>query len=213
MGERIFEDEELKAMGQRTLDVLLEAIGSGDQEAVVNLSKRMYAEFSAMHDLYRDWLTHTLSLIGRKYGDEALAEALRETVAGFTRRLAPRYEGKSLRRKVEILMAGLRGHLEPFKVEEDDEKITITPVVCGSGQRQIQQGRYEGPEGFLKIKKPQPMTFGRADFPVYCAHCYFQNVVPMGSGGDALFITEPAEKIGEGTCRVTIYKAGAPPKK
>ena len=205
--ERLFTDEELEAMGARTLDLLQASLEAGDVDTAKKLSRRMYNEFSAMHDLYRDWLTHLFSIVGRKYGDQVLAEALEETVTGFGRRLmSPRYAGKSTRRKVEILLAGLRGHLEPLEVEEDDEKITVTAVNCGSGARQIKEGLYEGPEGFLKIKDPQPMTFGRPDFPVYCAHCYFQNQFSVEPDGEPLFVTQPPENVGREPCRIYVYK-------
>jgi hypothetical protein len=166
----------------------------------------MYAEFGAMHDLYRDWVTHLLTFIGRRFGDETLHAALEETVGAFTRRLGQRYAGKGTKRKMEILAAGLRGHLQPFEVSEEADQIIITAPVCGSGGRLIKDGGYEPPDGFLKIEKPQPMTFNRPNFPVYCAHCYFQNVSPAEPGGDPLFITEPAEEVGDGPCRVRVPK-------
>ncbi len=203
---RLFTEEELKALGQRTVDLVQASIEAGDQEAAGKLAGRMYNEFSAMHDLYRDWVTHLLTIIGERFGDEALAEALEETVGGYTRRLGGRYGGKSARRRIEILAAGLRGHLQPFDLEEDDEKITITPRPCGSGERLVKDGAYGPPCNFLKIKKPQPMTFERSDFPVYCAHCYFQNIVPAEPGGAPLFATEPSADLAEEPCRVHIYK-------
>jgi len=166
----------------------------------------MYTEFLAMHDLYRDWVTHLLTFVGERYGDDVLFEALKETVEGYTMRLKDRYAGKSPRRKVEILLAGLRGHLHSFDIEEDDEKLTITPRPCGSGERLIRDGGYDPPRSFLKIRNPQPMTFDRPDFPVYCAHCYCQNSTPVELGGSPLFVTEPSEELGEKPCRVTIYK-------
>jgi len=207
MGEdRIFADDELKQMGARTLDILLASIEQGNLETAAQLARRMYGEFLAMHDLYRDWVTHILSIIGRRYGDEALAEALEETVAGYTSRFGSRYAGKGVRRKVEILAAGLRGHLHPFEIQEEADHFTINAHLCGSGGRMVRDGAYDRPHGFLRIKNPQPMTFGRADFPVYCAHCHFQNSAQTEPGGGPLFHTEPAEKIGEGPCKITIPK-------
>jgi hypothetical protein len=203
---RLFTDEELKALGQRTADLLQASIENGDTEEAIKLARRMYNEFSAMHDLYRDWVTHLLTIIGKRFGDEALGEALEETVGGYTRRLSSRYEGKSVRRRIEILAAGLRGHLQPFDLEEDDEKITITPRPCGSGERLAKDGAYGPPCNFLKIKKPQPMTFGRSDFPVYCSHCYFQNILPTKPGGSPLFVTEPSPDLGDKPCHIHIYK-------
>ena len=204
--ERIFTDQELEAMGARTLDVLQAAIESGDLDMAGRLAFRMYAEFSAMHDLYRDWLTDVLSLIGRRFGDRALSEILEDSVRNFTNRFNDRYEGKSLRRRIQILMAGLRGHLQPMKIEEDDEKFVITPTPCGSGGRQVQDGLYEGPEGFLKVKGPHAWTFDRPDFPVYCAHCYFQNQFPLVPGEDVSGELVPSEDLGQEPCKSFIYK-------
>ena len=205
---RLFTEEELDALGQRTLDLLTAALEKGETATAKKLARRMYNEFSGMHDLYRDWVTHLLTFIGERYGDDILAEALQETVGGYTRRLAGNYAGKDLRSRIAILLAGFRGHLQPFEIEEDDEKLTVTPRPCGSGGRLIQDGGYQAPCNFLKIKNPQPMTFDRPDFPVYCAHCHFQNTTPLTEGGDPLFVTEPSEEPGRLPCRVYIYKKG-----
>jgi hypothetical protein len=207
MGEnRIFTDDELKQMGAKTLDALLASVAQGNLDAASGLAKRMYGEFQAMHDLYRDWLTHTLSIIGRRYGDGVLSEVLEETVSAYTRRLSGRYAGKSARRKVEILAAGLRGHLQPLEIQEHDDHVSIAMPLCGSGGRLAREGAYDGPDGFLRIETPQPMTFGRADFPVYCAHCHFQNRAEAEPGGAPLFQTEPAQQVGEGACTLRIPK-------
>jgi hypothetical protein len=204
--KRVFTPEELKAMGQRTLDLLQDAIDADEKEAAAKLARRMYNEFSAMHDLYRDWLTDLFSFVGRRFGDKALSEALQETVSGFTKRLADRYANKSAGRKLEILAAGLRGHLQPLQIEEDEEKFTIKLSPCGSGGRQVLDGAYEPPTNFLKIKKPQPMSFNRPDFPVYCAHCFFQSIAPLEPGGKPLFEVKPAQELGEEPCVFYLYK-------
>lgn len=204
--EKVFTEEELSKLGMRTLDLVLEALEKGDNKNAAGLAKRMYAEFLGMHDLYRNWVTHLLSIIGKKYGDEALHEALHETVAGYSARLARAYEGKDIKAKVKTLCAGLRGHLHAFTVEESDDAFAITPTICGSGGRLVTEGEYEKPDGFLKIEKSGEMTFNRPDFPVYCAHCYFQNIVPVGESGQPLFNTAPAENIGVEPCKITIPK-------
>jgi hypothetical protein len=204
--KRLFTDEELRGMGERTLDTLQAAIESGDREAAGKLAERMYAEFYAMHDLYRDWLTHAFSIIGSRYGDEMLAEVLQETVKGYTSRLADRYEGKSLKRKIQLMAAGLRGHLQPLEIEEDDEKVVIKTMPCGSGGRQALEALYEGQDAFHKMKGPAPYTFGRDEFPAYCAHCYYQNMFPLFFGEDADVETVPAATLGEEPCLFCVYK-------
>ena len=204
--DKFFTAQELETMGKRTLDLLLEKLDDGDVAEARGLAQQMYNEFLGMHDLYRDWLTHTFTFIGQRFGENALREAMSETVAGYTQRLGKRYAGKSRRRQIEMLLAGLRGHLQPFDVEEDDEKITVTPKPCGSGGRLVNDGGYDPPCNFLKIKRPQPMTFNREDFPAYCAHCYFQNISPVEPGGKPLFETVPSEDLGKTPCRIVIYK-------
>ena len=105
-----------------------------------------------------------------------------------------------------MLATGLRGHLGALEIEEDDEKFTFTVHDCPSGGRQIAGGAYDRPDGFLRVKKAQPMTFDRPDFPVYCAHCSFQNRVTDGIGDQPLFTAEPAADPGRGPCRMYLYK-------
>ena len=71
--KRLFSDQELKALGQRTLDLLVDALDDGENENAKKLARRMYNEFLGMHDLYRDWVTHLLTFIGERYGDDVLA--------------------------------------------------------------------------------------------------------------------------------------------
>src|SRR5205807_10352119 len=59
-------------------------------------------------------------------------------------------------------------------VSEDDEKITLS-FRCGTGGRLIDEGRYEGEGAFLTLRDAAPRTFGRAELPVYCAHCSVNN--------------------------------------
>ena len=44
-------------------DKILEAIENEEPERAKKLSKKMYNEFLAMHDLYRNWITATLSIL------------------------------------------------------------------------------------------------------------------------------------------------------
>jgi hypothetical protein len=203
--EELFTSEELEEMGKPTVELLEHSIDIDDREKAKKLNKRLYREFLSLHDMYRDWITALLSFIGRRYGDQALNEALEESVNAWLVPISKRYAGKSKKQQAEMLIAGLRAHLCPMEIEEDEEKFIITLHPCGSGGRQMLDGAYEPPHGFLKVKDPQAMTFNRADFPVYCCHCYFQSQ-PQEMDGKPLFITEPAEKLGEEPCHVYLYK-------
>jgi len=205
MTERIFTDAELKEMGVETVDLIRQAIDAGDLEKAKKLTRRMWSEAFNIHEGYRDIITHLLSFIGRRMGDEGLIEAMRYGFQEFIE-LARQYENVDLRRQVEMLAVGIRGHLCPLEIEEDDEKVTLKLPLCGSGGRAVLNGGYDPPKNFLKIKNPQLMTFGRSDFPVYCAHCYFQDILPIETTGMPIWITVPSDNIGVEPCKCIFYK-------
>ena len=208
MNDRLFSDEELRAMGQRTVDRLTEAIDAGDAEEAKKLAKRMYNEFLGMHDLYRNWITGTLSEIGRRYGDEALEGIMVEGVRAWWKPIVASLpkEPEALPKKIKMFTAGLRGHLQPLEISEDDEKIEIKLCPCGSGGRLISEGKYEGKNAFLTIKNEQPLTYGRKDFPVYCAHEYAMEKVDIEENGKPFVVVEPAVKLGKEYCTMVVYK-------
>jgi hypothetical protein len=208
MSNRLFSEAELVEMGKRTLDRVCEAIDAGDKDKAKRLAERMYAEFRGMHDLYRDGSTGLLSYIGRKYGDEVLEEAMTEWVKAWWLSALERYPKgpEALRQRVKMFAAGLRGHLQPMHIEEDDDKVVIQMNPCGSGGRLVLEGKYEGPDAFLTVDKPQRITYGRAGFPVYCAHEPPMELVDIEENGAPFVVVEPGEKLGKDPCSFIIYK-------
>ena len=125
MSDDFFSNEEIVEMEKRTLDRILEAIENEEPEKAKKLSKKMYNEFLAMHDLYRNWITATLSEVGRKYGDEALEEIMTDGCRAWWAPLRKKMDegGKDLRAKLKMFVSGLHGHLQPLEITEDQEKI------------------------------------------------------------------------------------------
>ncbi|MCX6006251.1 MAG: hypothetical protein NTZ34_03205, partial [Chloroflexi bacterium] len=83
MADRIFTEAELKELGKQTIDLIQEAIDSGDMTRAKKLTQRMYREFYSMHEGFRDTVTTLLSFIGRRFGEEALYDALHEGFGSF----------------------------------------------------------------------------------------------------------------------------------
>jgi len=208
MAERFFSDAELREMEKLTLDRLTDAIDAGDAEKAKKIAKRMYNEFLAMHDLYRNWVTSTLSEIARRHGDEELEEIMNEGVrAWWMPALNAMPKGQDqLKGKIKMFAAGLQGHLQPLEIKEDDDKVEIKMKPCGSGGRLVQEGKYEGPNAFHTIAKAQPLTYGRPDYPVYCAHEYSMEKIDIEANGKPFVVVEPAEKLGRDYCSMIIYK-------
>jgi hypothetical protein len=204
----MFDDQELREMGRRTVDRLTEAIDAGDAEAAKKIANRMYNEFLSMHDLYRNWITATLSEIGTRYGDAALEELMMSGVGAWWKPILEKLPAgeASFKHKVKMFVAGLHGHLQPLEITEDEEKIEIKLCPCGSGGRLVADGYYEGPDAFLKIKDPQRQTYGRKDFPVYCAHEAAMERVDIEANGRPFVVVEPAERLGREYCSMILYK-------
>jgi hypothetical protein len=208
MSERVLTEAEIAEMEKRTVDRLVEAIDAGDQEKAKQIARRMYNEFLSMHDLYRNWTTAMLSFIGRKFGDDVLEEAM---TAGVKAWWLPNLEklpqgSEAFRQRVKMFVAGLRGHLQPLHIEEDDEKVVVQMRPCGSGGRLVLEGKYEGPEAFLTLDKPQRLTYGRASFPVYCAHEPPMELLDIEKHGAPFVVVEPAAQLGKEHCSFIMYK-------
>lgn len=201
---RVFNDTELKEMGRRTLDVLNEAIDNGDKEKAKELSQRMYNEFKHLHDGYFCWVTGLQTYIYNKLGVDALEEAERMAHT-IESKIAFIPSGETdFRKRVEETVGGLRGHLQPISVTEDDEKVCITMEPCGSGERLIRMGGYE--KGLDRVKESHRITWGQKDFPLYCVHCPVMEMLDIENTGDFGFCHFISDPIGKEHCQFVFYK-------
>ena len=204
---RLFTDEELRNMGRRNVDAVTDAIDAGDLDRAKDLAQRMHRECLAMHDGLIDWITALLTFVGRRYGDEALCEALREGCTAWLQPLTERVvQAEDVRHRAVMLTKMLRGHMMPIRIEEDDEKFVFIMEPCGSGGRLVLEGKYDLPRNFLKIREPQPMTCGQKNFPVYCAHAAVLSMLGIEWTGAPLFFEEPSDEVGKKPCRIYLYK-------
>jgi hypothetical protein len=208
MAERILSSNEIAELEKLTVDRLVEAIDGGDRDGAKKIAQRMYNEFLAMHDLYRNWAAATLSFIGKRFGDKVLQEAMD---AGVKSWWLPNLEkmpqgDDALKARLKMFVGGLHGHLMPLHIEEDDEKIVIQMRPCGSGGRLVLEGKYEGPDAMLTLAGKQLLTYGRETFPVYCAHEPIMELQDIEAHGAPFVVIEPAAEIGKQHCNFIIYK-------
>jgi hypothetical protein len=204
----LFSADDLREMEARSVDRLVAAIEAGERDRAVELARRMFNEFEAMHDLYRDWTAATLSAVGRRFGDAALEDVMHESVKAWWGPISKKLGdvAQPLAKRIRMFVAGLRGHLQPMTIEEDDEKVVICMRPCGSGGRLILEGKYEGPDAFFTVAEAQQMTYGRENFPVYCAHEPAMEAVDIDANGAPFMVVEPAAQLGREHCRFIIYK-------
>ena len=203
-GNRVFSDQELQEMSRRTLDVVLETIDQGDKKKAKELAQRMFEEFNYLHDGYGFWVTGLLSYIYRNYGIDEVEKAEREahTIEAKTAFKPPKET--DFRSRVKHMCKGLRGHLQPLTIEEDDEKVVITMKPCGSGERLIESGGYEA--GLARVKDPHRITWGFKDFPIYCVHCPVMETLALESTGELFPVHLVDETKKHGFCHFALYK-------
>jgi len=210
MADRILGKDEIAEMEKLTVDRVIEAIDAGDLEGAKKLARRMYNESLSMHDLYLNWAGATLSFIGKRFGNAVLEETLDAGVKSWwlpnLAKMPQGEEAGALRARVKMFAAGLRAHLIPLHIEEDDEKIVLQMLPCGSGGRLVIDGKYSGPDALLTLTGKQFLTYGRDDLPVYCAHEPLMERQDISAHGAPFVVVEPAAEIGKQHCNFIIYK-------
>ena len=204
--KRVFTDKELREMGTRTLDLVLEAIDSGNKEKAKELAKRMYQEFNFLHDGYMFWVSGLLTHIYKKYGIDAVEAAEREAHTIEAKVAFKPPEKTDFRSRVEHFANGVRGHLQPVTIKEDDEKVSLTMKPCGSGERIIQKGGYNPEVGLARVKESHRITWGMRDFPIYCVHCPVMEMLGMENTGNLGLTHIVSEPICQESCQFVFYK-------
>ncbi len=198
--ERCGGDDDPTARWREIASGVAAAIEADHFERALQLAHRLHDEALARHDRGTSRVTALLSRIGRRQGSEALEAALEAAMrsdllgdAGF-------------RERAEALMHFTRVHLQPFALEEDDEKLTFLCPVCPSGGRLLREGHYEAPRSGLHVEGRRPLTWGRASLPVYCCHEPVMERASIEATGAPLFVVEPSQRLGEEPCRTHLYK-------
>ncbi len=204
---RIFTDEELKGMATSLVERIDDAIDKGEKEEAKKLIRQMESEYRTSVYNFEDFVAMLISHIYQTYGDRGVEESLRYAAKAFMTPLFDALGGLGVRERVEIYAAFFRPHSgKGLKIEEDDEKVTIILNPCGSGARMVMNGYYDPPMNLKRVKKAQPITFGREDFPCYCNHCaVFHHIVPIEILGEPF----PPIEVGKGPgdpCKWHFYK-------
>jgi hypothetical protein len=183
--DRIFTDDELKEFSKGFMDMAIEAIDAGDLEKAKGWCRHQAEAQGQIHDVLVNFVAGLLSYIYDHEGEESAVNAIREVMGKVAHPDLIALRKKDLREWVTWCVEVARQHsADPgITVEEDDEKFIIT-VKCGSGGKLIETGAYDGPNGYRKLRKPGPQTWGEADMPIYCGHCpVAHEILPIQIGG------------------------------
>jgi len=152
------------------------------------------------------WVTGLLTFIYKNYGIEAVERAEREAHTAEAKVVFKPPEKTDLRSLVEHMASGLRGHMQPIRIVEDDEKVSLTMLPCGSGERLIQKGAYTPEVGLARVEEPHRITWGKEGFPIYCVHCPVMETLSMERTGNLGMVHIVKDPIQHGSCQFVFYK-------
>jgi len=212
---RWFDPEELKEMARPTLDRVMEAIEAGESDRALELCREMKHEWRFLHDLMVESMVGLVDFVKRRFGEEHVEGAWRESMERGWRRDTAKIVDRDRRAIVHALAATWRAHSTSgvgphpgsFTIEEDDEKFTFVLHPCGSGQRLVRRGLYEGENGYATTDEAHDWSFDRADFPLYCTHCTLMNErLPIEWYGAPLYPLDPPDDYERDPCRWYWYK-------
>jgi len=187
--KRVFTEEELARLTKSRLESAKQAIRQGNKEEAEKMVQALHDEFMVVHDVFRDWLTDIYSEIGRQFGDERLHEIMVKTVGNYMKPLGELFK-QGFKECVEATAAIWRAHFSEFELKEDDEKATFVLKPCGTGGRQIREGKYGPPLNLLRVENPQVMTGQSKNCPVYCAHCVSMTEAMIDQKMDFVYVVE-----------------------
>lgn len=182
---------------------LVNAARNEDADAISTLFKQWHADALSVHDSYMNYAAVLVSEVARRCGQDAMQQVLTEIMDPEAMDMQPE---TPFRQRVETLIRYTRFHLLPFRLVEDDEKITFIASPCPSGGRQLLAGLYErGKPGEL-ISGKSPVTYGRQELPAYCCHESALEAASIQRFGHPLFVVEPSAQLGHLPCHVHVYK-------
>ena len=184
------------------------ALARGETDKAAALIDTAVERWRRLQDYSINWVTSLLTFIGREFGEDAVEQALRQTGDDFVR--ARRDAGTAWAdlpadARAKAIARAMVANFGECEVTEDDEKIVLS-FRCGSGGRLIDEGRYDGDEGYLVLHERGGRTFQRDELPVYCAHCSVNNEIqPVEWGGVPVSVEHPPLRPGE-PCVHHVYK-------
>lgn len=215
MIDRWFSEEELAQLSRPTMDRAIEAIDAGELQRARRLCAEMKHEWQMLHDLMAGGVLDLVSFIQQRLGDDGVAEAWTESMGRGWRHHHDAIVAMDRRELVGLLAATWRAHscsgVGPnpgsFTITEDEEKVTFTMNPCGSGQRLVRNGAYEGlPDGGA-TREAHAWSYGRKGFPLYCTHCSFMNEsLPIQWSGYPLYPSDPPQDYAKDPCTWYWYK-------
>lgn len=207
-------DDDLHTMTVQPWDDVRTAVEAGDSDAALEHLDTAVDRWRSLQSYSINWVTSLLSFVADELGEEGVERALRRSGDDFIaerRDVGVDWSTLPAEVRAKAIARAMLANFGECAVSEDEQKITLS-FRCGSGGRLLDEGRYDGPDGYTVLRERGPRTFGREQLPVYCAHCSINNELqPLEAGRLPVSIEYPPENKGE-PCVHHVYRdpAAAP---
>ncbi len=183
------------------------AAQSGDDDLALGRFDDVTAQWRALIDFHRDWISWLLSQVYRKHGIDELEAVLR--YAGV--RSVLHQMDTEIARAPEVRLRDfvrlLHGHFTELSIVEDDEKFTIVQDPCGTCSRQVTDGRFGPPLDLAVVSERHATTWGRGETTIYRCHVPIWHVVLAGEQiGVPCPVNQCPSGISDDPCRILLYK-------
>ncbi len=201
-------DDDIRELGENTIDKLKEAIEKGDKKLALDLADYVIGERKGQHDSVNDWLYAFTDFIARIGGEEKIPEAMR-----YAKHILDMNTYHAVRKTCSVFerlilrTEGIRAHLSgpkergDFKVWEEPDRYVMEMDPCGGGLRMVRGyvngtgSRIKPPYNLGVTTKPYPWSWGKTGVPYYCIHCcVWTEIMPIEEIGYPYKVTEyPAD--------------------
>jgi hypothetical protein len=167
--------KERRDLNKKVADLAIESLNAGNQKDAEKYILQLEQEGYAIKDLLVDMVHGLLTYIGKTYGEEKVTEGWEYAAEQFW---TPAIEQFKTMEPIEVISAFAafhRGLGSEFKVEEGEDKATITISGCGSGAKLLKEGKCENSDrhpinGGIFSKEKSCKMCGKDMITYYCVH-------------------------------------------
>jgi hypothetical protein len=189
------------------VEEIVALVADGENDTAIVRFDSMDDRWRAQQDYARDWLSVLLSVVYRSCGLHELERALRYAAERTLFEWMPVDMARDPARRLPTWVRMLQGHWSELRIDEDDEKFTLTQDPCGTCSRQILQGRYDEPLDLAIVEEVASATWHRGSTPIYRVHVPVWHVdLATERAGVPWPVNQCPSGLGTGACRVLLFK-------
>jgi hypothetical protein len=209
MQERI----ELK---ESVLEKVIESAKQGNAADVEKYARQLDGENSFSMGIMADMINLLLTYMGKEFGEEKVRDAWLFAAERFWKPAVDNFKTMSHDQVIEAFAALHRGLGSEFRVEQDDDKATISITGCGTAGKLMKDGKYENtdrhPHDGGLTQEPHSWSCNKKGMPYYCVHApVMYQILPKKWGWDEIEYDWGRQFDDDGNpvnepCKVTIHK-------